>query len=53
MTGYTVFVRNGELRIAHGMDAAQQLAQRLTDAIASGEAVGVVVRSVDGAALLR
>ena len=47
MSGYAIFVYKGELHIAHGLDSAQQLAQRMTDAVVSGEATGVLVRSVD------
>ena len=42
------FVHQGELYVAHGLDAAQQLVQRMSGAIATGEATGVVVKSVDG-----
>jgi hypothetical protein len=49
MSAYAIFVYKGELQIAHGLDSAQQLVQRMTDAVASGEATGVLVKSVDNA----
>ena len=51
MSAYGVFVHGGELIVVHGLDAAQQLANRLSASIASGEATGVIVKEVSGAAL--
>jgi len=49
MSGYAVFLHQGELHIAHGLESAQQLEQRLSGALATDEATGVIVKGVDGA----